>query len=150
MKPRCFNCKHALKIDKIGKLNRGCTFGDSENNLKSHLQTCEHHEFSESAKNRMFWMDKLSKNKPRTKIEYGKAKCCVMVVNKENVVTRTPTVIWEYQYSDRNDVKIEYNYDCEPNTIKNETFELISKKEFDSIINDIKKRNAINFTIKLR
>ena len=62
MKPRCFNCKYALKIDKIGKLNRGCTFGDSENNLKSHLQTCSHHEFSEAAKNRMFWMDKLTKN----------------------------------------------------------------------------------------
>ena len=83
-------------------------------------------------------------------IEYGKTSTSVMVVNREKVVATTPTVIWHYVYSYGTKLTIEYNYDCDENTIKNESFKVISKSEFDTIIKDIKEKNKVNFTIKLR
>lgn len=83
-------------------------------------------------------------------IMYGKTSHGVMVVNRETIITTTPTFITRYCYPTGDAIKIEYNYDCDPNTIKNESFEVISKSEFDAIIKDIKEKNKVNFTIKLR
>ena len=81
---------------------------------------------------------------------YGKTTSSVMVVNREAITPKTPTVVFCYKYSNGDKVAIEYNYDCDANTIKNESFEVISKSEFDAIIKDIKEKNKVNFTIKLR
>lgn len=81
------------------------------------------------------------------KIEYGKTRYGVFVINKETTLTTTPTVIfcWLDGW-----LEINYNYDCKANTYEDTSFELISKSEFNHIIKQIKTRYNVNFTIKLR
>jgi hypothetical protein len=80
------------------------------------------------------------------KIEYGKTSSGV-VVNRESIPPRTPTVIfcWLDGW-----LEINYNYDCKANTYEDTSFELISKSEFNHIVRQIKERHNVNFTIKLR
>jgi hypothetical protein len=81
------------------------------------------------------------------KIEYGKTSSGVVVVNRESILPRTPTVIFSWFDGW---LEINYNYDCNANTYEDTSFELISKSEFNHIVRQIKERHNVNFTIKLR
>lgn len=81
------------------------------------------------------------------KIEYGKTRYGVFVINRETTLTTTPTAIFSW-FDGWLDVN--YNYDCKANTYEHTSFELISKSEFNNIVRQIKERHNVNFTIKLR
>ena len=84
-------------------------------------------------------------------IIYAKAERVLFVINTEQIIPKTPTVIFHYELSGGDNIEVKYNYDCAPNTYRREQgYQRISKEEFNEAIKEIQKRNGIKFSIKLR
>jgi hypothetical protein len=65
--------------------------------------------------------------------KYGKTKCGIFTIEGGN----TPTCIHFYPLSYGASIEVSYRYDVPDNTIKNDSFEEISRKEFYKKLREI-------------